>query len=110
MSRHKLDITEQADFQYLLALMVPLYTEPQYQWLPELFSIIGHENLIRLCRYAGGETIKIPTLDELSSSLEALDWFYKIDIKHEADIRSVPRALRPTVRQIEEIYNSHTIC
>ena len=53
----KLNRTEDLDFHYLLTLMPPLHNISQFTWLPELFSIIGHEGLIKLCKYAGGETI-----------------------------------------------------
>ena len=52
--RIKLPITEELDFAYLLSLLPPLKDEPEFAWLPELFSIVGHESLIRLCKYAGG--------------------------------------------------------
>ena len=67
-----LPITEELDFHYLLELMPPLHNIPEFAWLPELFSIIGYEKLIQLCKYAGGETIAIPTIEELTSSIESL--------------------------------------
>lgn len=79
-NKNKLPITEELDFHYLLALLPPLYDIPEFQWLPELFSCIGHEKLIKLCKYAGGETIRIPTLDELSDSIDALQNFYDAEI------------------------------
>ena len=57
-----LSITESSDFYLLLELMLPLYNTEEYAWLPELFSIVGHEKLITLAKYAGGCTIKIPTV------------------------------------------------
>ena len=79
-NNEKLSITESSDFYLLLELMVPLYDVEEYAWLPELFSIIGHERLIELAKYAGGETIKIPTLQEITSAIEALDWYYRKSI------------------------------
>ena len=60
-----LSITEESDFAYLLELMLPLHNVPEFAWLPELFSIIGYEKLLLLCKYAGGETIAIPTIDQI---------------------------------------------
>ena len=61
MNNNELSIKDELDFQYLLQLLPPLENEPEFAWLPELFSIIGARNLITLSKYAGGETIKIPT-------------------------------------------------
>lgn len=103
--QNKLPITEELDFAYLLELMPPLHNVPEFAWLPELFSIIGHEKLILLCNYAGGETIKIPTLDELTRSIDALQWFYDINIKHIKSISDVPKQLLPLYSTIVEVYN-----
>ena len=78
-----LNQSEENDFAYLLELMPVLHNIPEYAWLPELFSIIGAERLISLCKYAGGETIKIPTIEELSLSIEVLQLFYDNEIKGE---------------------------
>lgn len=102
----KLNITESSDFYLLLELMLPLYQEEQYAWLPELFSIIGHERLITLAKYAGGETIKIPTLDELISSLEALDWYYKVYIKKCKYRKSIPEKYLDLVNKIKEVFDA----
>lgn len=77
-----MDQREENDFIYLLELMPVLHNVPEFAWLPELFSIIGAERLISLCKYAGGEIIKIPTIEELSLSIAALQLYYDIDIKH----------------------------
>lgn len=102
----KLPITEELDFAYLLELMPPLHDVPEFAWLPELFSIIGHEKLILLCKYAGGESIKIPTTDELLNSVEALQWFYDIYINKTRDINEVPAKLIKLVNRISEVYNA----
>ena len=64
--KNKLPLTEDLDFHYLLGLLPALTDEPEYAWLPELFSTIGYQSLLDLCEYAGGETIRIPTIEELS--------------------------------------------
>ena len=106
MTDSKLDLTESSDFQYLLELLVPLYEDPAYAWLPELFSIIGYERLLLLCKFCGGETIKIPTLDGISSALTALDWYYKIYISKEKRMRSVPEEIIPSIIKIKEIIDA----
>ena len=102
---NNLPITEELDFHYLLSLMPPLKDEPGFQWLPELFSIIGVDSLILLCKYCDGETIKIPSLSTLQLCIDSLQWFYDIYIKKSKSIRDVPEDLLPTVEQVRSIYN-----
>lgn len=90
MNSKELSIPEELDFQYLLQLLPPLEDEEAFAWLPELFSIIGAEKLITLCKYAGGEIIKIPTLDQLLEDIEALQWYYDVYIKKSKPTFDIP--------------------
>lgn len=100
-----LPLTEELDFHYLLGLMPPLQGEPEFAWLPELFSIIGHESLLKLCKFAGGEIIKIPTLEQLSESIEALQWFYDVEIKKTKKQFEMPQEIYPLYKKIEGLYH-----
>lgn len=86
----KLSNTEELDFCYLLALLPALKEVPGYTALPELFSIVGHKALIDLCKYAGGETLQIPTLEELNDSIEALRWYYYVFVEHRYSETDIP--------------------
>ena len=100
--------SEELDFHYLLSLMRPLHNVDGFCWLPELFSIIGHERLITLCKYAGGETIRIPKLEELSDSVDALQYFYDVYIKHTKKPKEIPKSLRSLVATIREVYDARS--
>lgn len=102
----KLPITEELDFHYLLGLMPPLHDVPEFSWLPELFSIVGYESLIKLCKYAGGEQIKIPTLSELSKSIDAIQYFYDVYIKKSKSESEIPDVLSELVDKIRMVYNA----
>lgn len=102
---NNLPIAEELDFAYLLTLLPPLYNIPQFAWLPELFSIIGHERLIKLCRYCGGETIQIPTVEQLADAIDALQWFYDVEIKHSKFAADVPMRLRTLYDDIVKVYS-----
>lgn len=104
MAKTKLPVTEELDFQYLLELMPPLHQVPEFSWLPELFSIIGHERLLQLCKFAGGERIRIPTLEQLSDSMEALQYFYDVHINKKKDVTQVPIKILPMFMKICDIY------
>lgn len=45
---------------------------PEYATLSELAYILDKDNLLKLCEYFGGVTIKIPTIDELEDIVYAL--------------------------------------
>lgn len=99
-----LPVKEELDFQYLLQLLPPLENEPEFAALPELFSIIGAKTLIKLCKYAGGETIKIPTIEQLSQDIDALQWYYDVFISKKKLVSEIPTNLHPLVMKIREIY------
>lgn len=104
MTKNDLNLTESSDFHYLLALMTALHDEPGFACLPELFSIIGHEKLLLLCKYAGGTNVKIPTIEELSQAMEALRWFYQVYVIKRKYKKSIPQDLVPLVDKIVETY------
>ena len=99
-----LDLKESSDFACLLELMMPLQNVPEYSCLPELFSIIGHEKLLLLSKYAGGTVVKIPTVEELSDMIEALQWYYNIYISKTKKLTHSPFKYRPMIHKLEEIY------
>ena len=100
-----LPIGEELDFHYLLSLLPPLKSRSKFAWLPELFSIVGYEKLIQLCKYAGGEVIEIPTLDEVVHCIDALQYFYEIEILHKRPLSDVPIELRETYMDIQAVYS-----
>ena len=102
----KLDITQTSDFFCLLELMMPLHNIEEYAWLPELFSIIGHEKLLLLAKYAGGSTIRIPTVEEISDALEALEWYNLVYIKKSKYRKSIPEEYVDKVNKIKEVFNA----
>lgn len=101
----KLPETEDLDFHYLLGLMPPLHDVPEYALLPELFSIIGYERLILLSKYAGGETLRVPTLTELLNSIDALQWFYDVHISKKRDLAEMPSDIHELYIKIAEVYD-----
>lgn len=100
----ELTIKDELDFQYLLQLLPPLENEPEFGWLPELFSIIGARSLITLCKYCGGETIKIPTLEQLSQAIDALQWYYDVFVSKKEVIGNIPANLCALVMKIRDVY------
>ena len=111
--KNKLPITEELDFHYLLTLLPPLQNEPEFALLPELFSTItsdkpDFEKLIDLCKFCGGEVIKIPTIDQLSDSISALQYFYDVDIKGMCRTDIVSPTVEKLYHKIRKIYAQHS--
>lgn len=105
--KNNLPVTEEIDFQYLLGLMRPLHDIDEFAWLPELFVLVGHEKLIDLCRYCGGETITIPTLSQLSDSIDALQEYYNIYVKQLKSIDGIDDdRIKSLVLKIKSIYDA----
>lgn len=105
--KNNLPVTEEIDFQYLLGLMRPLHDIDEFSWLPELFVLVGHEKLIDLCRYCGGETITIPTLEQLSDSIDALQEYYNIYVKRLKSISDIEDdRIKSLVLKIKSIYDA----
>ena len=100
----ELNLKESSDFACLLELMMPLKDDPQFACLPELFSILGHEKLLLLAKYAGGAQIKIPTVEELNDAIEVLQWYYNIHIAKTKKLTHAPFKYRPSILKLEEIY------
>lgn len=107
MKNDSLPITEEIDFHYLLTLMPPLHDVPEFAWLPELFSIIGYKKLIKLCKYCGGEQIKLPDVETLSNSIEALQYFYDVYLIHRKSVSDIPDDIMNLVQKIRVIFNAH---
>jgi hypothetical protein len=81
--------------------MPAMKDEPGFELLPELFSIVGYESLILLCKFAGGETITIPTLEELTQNIDALQWYYDININKTKKLHEIPPELYDVYKKVE---------
>lgn len=68
---------------YSLALfsLYKLVGIPEYSSLSELTYILDKDNLLNLCEYFGGQTIKIPTIDELTSLVHSLLLYQYVKIE-----------------------------
>lgn len=100
----ELSLKETSDFACLLELMMPMNDDPQFACLPELFSILGHEKLLLLAKYAGGTQVRIPTVEELNDAIESLQWFYNIHITKTKKFTHAPFKCRPAILRLEEVY------
>lgn len=65
-------LNERDVYSLLLFALFKMKDIKEYSTLSELAYILDMDNLLKLCQYYGGLTIKIPTVNELESMLFAL--------------------------------------
>lgn len=81
--KQNLDTLKTTDvYSLLMFVLYKLMDIPEYSSLSELVYIIDRKNLLKLCEYFGGTTIKIPTIEELQQLTYALLLYQYVDIDH----------------------------
>jgi len=82
----------------------------KYSILPELFSTLGIDTTINLIKYFGGESIKIPSHEEMVQSFLIIICYYKkkienkdwLQIKEEINMDISPHTLGKIIERIDE--------
>lgn len=71
--KNELDKLNEMDIWSLMLFVLYNYQNiPEYSSISELAYILDKKNLLKLCEYFGGTTIKIPTIEELEVTLYAM--------------------------------------
>lgn len=66
------NLKQQDIYSLLLFAVYKLMDTNEYSSLSELVYVVDKPNLLNLCEYFGGQTIKIPTIDQLEELVYAL--------------------------------------
>ena len=68
---------------YSLSLfsLYKLIGNPEYSSLSEMVYVLDKENLLNLCEYFGGQTIRIPTIEELTNLVYSLLLYQYVKIE-----------------------------
>ena len=76
-------LNEKDIYSAAMFLLSKLEGVPKYAIISELPYLLDKEGVFKLCKYYGGKTIKIPTLDELKDAMKLLlvMQFYRVDGK-----------------------------
>lgn len=77
-----LSIKELDIYSLILFALFKLRDIPDYLVLSELVYVLDKDNLLKLCEYFGGNTLYIPTIEELESILYSLLLYQYVDIEH----------------------------
>ena len=79
----ELNKLKESDFySLLLFVLYKIIDIPEYSTLSEMSYVLDKENLLNLCEYFGGMTIRIPTIKEMEDIVYALLLFEYVDIRH----------------------------
>lgn len=64
----------------ILFALYKLKDIPEYSTISEMAYVLDKDNLLKLCEYFGGLTIKIPTIDELELLVHSLVLYQYVNI------------------------------
>lgn len=79
----KLSLLKEQDIYSLgLFCLYKLIGTPEYSSISELAYVLDKKNLLNLCEYFGGQTITIPTTDELENLICALLLYQYVKIEN----------------------------
>lgn len=81
---------------------------PEQSALSQLAYILDKENLLKLCEFYGGLTIKIPTIEELETLVYSLLVFQQVDIEHK-QLEEVLYSIKLKGLDVDEIETSYSL-
>ena len=82
ISKELNNLTEADIYSLMLFALYKTNELPEYSSLSQLSYILDKENLLKLCEYYGGTTLRIPTIRELELLLNSLLVYQLVDIEN----------------------------
>lgn len=76
-------------YSILLFILFRLTDNPEYSSLSRLAYILDIDNLLKLCKFFGGNIIKIPTIDQLEDICNGLLLYQKVDLEKQDFDKSI---------------------
>ena len=110
------NLKERDLYSLSLFCLYKLIGVPEYSSLSELAYVLDKENLLNLCEYFGGQTIKIPTTTELESLVYSLLLYQYVKVEkmnYEDAIRLIGheskdlRAIKANYRKLTEVLSKY---
>lgn len=91
----------------LLFVLFKIKDDPEYSGLSELAYILDKKNMLKLCEYFGGCTIRIPTIEELETLIYGLLLYQYVDIEGIMFENAIPLVQREGVdiKQVKAAYH-----
>ncbi len=118
--RIKEDLTrlnEVDTYSLILFVLYKLKDIPEYSAISELAFVLDKTNLLRLCEYFGGLTLRIPTVDELEEIVHSLLLYQYVDIDNMSfddalkllgDKSADIRIIRKNYNKIKQLLENYT--
>ena len=80
--KNELQKLKQTDIWSLMLFVLYNFQKiPEYSALSELAYILDEKSLLKLCEYFGGQTIKIPTIDQMEETIYSMLLYQYVDIE-----------------------------
>ena len=73
-------LSDMDTWSLVLFVLYKIKDIPEYSTISELAYVLDKDNLLKLCEYFGGLTIKIPTIDELELLVHSLVLYQYVNI------------------------------
>lgn len=81
--KNELNKLKQIDiWSLMLFVLYKFQNIPEYSGISELAYILDEKSLLKLCEYFGGQTITIPTIDQLEETIYAMLLYQYVDIEN----------------------------
>ena len=107
--KNELQKLKQIDIWSLMLFVLYNFQKlPEYSALSELAFILDEKSLLKLCEYFGGQTITIPTIDQLEETIYGMLLYQYIDVEKipEKDAVLLLRADKSKEKAIKNCYRS----
>ena len=102
------NLTEKDVYSLVLFAMYKMNESSEYSALSQLSYVLDKENLLKLCEYYGGMTIRIPTISELETFVYALQIYQSVVFDKQSIEQCVER-LQDVDIQIEKIIECYNV-
>lgn len=112
------DISDEQDIYYISILMMSLMTgKNTYSDIAELSLLLDKESFKNLIGYYGGSSIRIPTSDEVASSMKAVLLYYYTEVLNysmkdalkKVGIEKTTKQISHRILRIKELINNFVI-
>lgn len=82
MTNGQIKLLKETDvYTVILFALYALMPIPEYSSISELAYVLDKQNLLNLCEYFGGQTITIPTIDELETLTYSLLLYQYVNVE-----------------------------
>lgn len=102
------ELTKNDIYSLMLFVLYQNQKIPEHAALSELIYVLDRPNLLKLCQYFGGETLKIPTIDELKYLILSLNLYQQVNIEKKDLEQCINSINEPhnVIKIIKQNYNS----